>query len=392
MADTKEIDMVGRGIMYGALLLVCLRAAACEFSSGDSGSKIQDSGPSNNSFSLINDSDWELRLIEEIPKAAAPDHIRCIPEGHCWLWNSESIWLTDNSGRWRQVYKLPAEQRRQLDAIESVSMISPQTGWFNTYRGLYKTIDGGVTWNPTSGPVSSKTSGEFRSIFFRDDKRGWLAGGEFRPRLAGEPIVNNAISGDRKEISVATIWQTSDGGTTWQTKDLKRRIGRFIYIQFWNDIGVAFGDAGCVFTNDGGESWKDMQALIPEQKETGDRPPITGAYFPDHDNGWIFTSWLENLSTHDGGKTWKVISSKIASRNSNGEEIVPSTVVFADKRRGLLIAGPAGTGKLLKTADGGKTWFEIAADEHFYDVCWAGEGKGFLLGDKGVYAVSPKRN
>jgi photosystem II stability/assembly factor-like uncharacterized protein len=240
--------------------------------------------------------------------------------------------------------------------------------------------------------LNKEGGGGFSSVIFRDESRGWLAGGEFRPKLVDEPVANNAVSRDGKQISIATIWQTTDGGATWQTKELKRKIGRFLYMEFWNNSGVAFGDAGCVFTNDGGESWKDMQALIPEQKETGDRPAITGAYFVDHDNGWIFTSWLENLSTYDGGRTWNVTSSKIAGRNSNTEEIVPSAVVFADKSRGLLIAGPAGTGKLFKTADGGKTWFEISVGEHFFDVGWTGRDKGLLLGDKGVYAISLHRN
>lgn len=164
-------------------------------------------------------------------------------------------------------------------------------------------------------------------------------------------------------------------------------------MEFWNNKGVAFGDAGCVFTNDGGEKWKDMGRFIPRQEETGERPALTGAHFVDHQSGWIFTSWFENLSTHDGGKTWAVLHSKVNSQSGGtAEEIVPSNVVFADNRRGLMIAGPAGTGKLLKTTDSGVTWFRIpAADEHFYDVNLVGTEKGFLLGDKGIYSIFVKQ-
>jgi photosystem II stability/assembly factor-like uncharacterized protein len=380
--------MASRDIRYGVLLLVCFHAAACQFSSGHSGSKIKESGPSNNSVSMISDSDWELRLINEIPKEASPDHIRCISSGHCWLWNVKSIWLADNAGRWRQVYTLPLEQRKELDAIESVSMISHQAGWFNSHRAIYQTRDGGVNWNPISAPVLNKEGAGFSSVIFRDERRGWLAGGEFRPKLAGEPVVNNAVSGDGKQISIAAIWQTTDGGATWQTKDLKRRIGRFLYMEFWNDTGVAFGDAGCVFTNDGGESWKDMQALIPEQKETADRSAITGAYFVDHDNGWILTSWFENLSTHDGGETWSRFASKVIGPNKDSEYLEPSNVVFANKLEGLLIAGPAGKGSVFKTKGGGKNWTQISANDHFYDLSLSNGAKGFLLGDKGIYSIS----
>ncbi|MGH9971396.1 MAG: WD40/YVTN/BNR-like repeat-containing protein [Pyrinomonadaceae bacterium] len=374
---------------YAILFPMCFQVVSCQSSGGPAMSD-RHSSVSNASASIINDSDWELRLIEELPKTTAPDHIRCGPDGHCWMWSPESIWLEDKAGRWHQAYKLPSAQRQQLDAIESVSMISPQTGWFITYRGLYQTRDGGISWNPAAGPVLIENSSAFRSVFFRNDKLGWLAGGEDRPRLPGEPIVNNAISADGKEILVASIWETIDGGVTWQAKELKRLIGRFTYMEFWNDMGVAFGDTGFVFTDDGGEKWKDMARFIPQQQETGDRPSLTGAYFIDQKSGWIFTSWFENLSTHDGGKTWVVVRSKVSIQNGSGDEIVPSKVVFADKRRGLLIAGPAGTDKLLKTTDGGRTWFEISADEHFYDVSLAGKEKGFLLGDKGIYSISLK--
>ena len=299
--------------------------------------------------------------------------------------------MADSSGHWQQVYALASAQPQQTDAIESVSMISLQTGWFITYRGIYKTLDGGLNWRPASEPVASKSGGGFRSVFFRDENHGWLAGGEFRPRLANEPIVNNAISGDRKEISVASIWQTADGGATWQAKQLKRLVGRFTDMEFWNDIGVAFGDAGCVFTNDNGEKWKDMAGVIPREEQTGERPVTTGAYFVDHNNGWIFTSWFENLLTHDGGKTWAIVSSQVIGQNLNSEEIVPSNVVFADKKSGLLVAGLGDTRKLFKTSDGAKTWFEISANETFYDVSLVGGDKGFVLGEKGIYSLSLKQ-
>src|SRR5713226_9266275 len=144
MEDAKEIDMVGRIIRYAVLLLACFSAAACQFSSGNSGSEIKDSSASHNSTPIIADSDWELKLLNEVPRDASPDHIRCLPSGHCWLWNAKSIWLADNANRWQQVYTLPSAQRKELDAIESVSMISPQTGWFNTHQAIYHTRDGGV--------------------------------------------------------------------------------------------------------------------------------------------------------------------------------------------------------------------------------------------------------
>jgi photosystem II stability/assembly factor-like uncharacterized protein len=71
--------------------------------------------------------------------------------------------------------------------------------------------------------------------------------------------------------------------------------------------------------------------------------------------------------------------------------MVPSNAAFADENRGLLIAGPAGTGKLFKTVDSGKNWVEIVSGEKIYDVTLVGEVKGFLLGDKGIYSISLRR-
>ena len=386
--------MLGRGRLLHAavLLLISVCGTTCQRSRGYVAANSQTVSVNSALAPSISDGGWELKLIEEIPKTIAPDHVRCIPDGHCWLWNVESIWLPDSSGRWRQAYKLSSVQRQQLDAIESVSMISPQRGWFITHRALYQTEDGGINWNPIPGPALSDTDGGFRSVKFRNDRRGWLAGGEFRPRLAGEPIVNNAISGDGKKISVASIWETTDGGLTWQGKELKRQIGRFTYIEFWNDRGVVSGDAGCLFTNDGGETWKDIRAFVPLQKETGERPAISVAFFLDDLTGWILTSWFEILFTHDGGKSWITVRSKVVNQHKSPDEIVPSRVVFVDAKHGLLMGGPAGTGELFETDDGGRTWIEIKAKEHFRDVGLAGGAKAFLLGDKGVYSISLKKD
>src|SRR6266478_2653003 len=107
--------MIDRSAAFWFLLLVGFHASACQSSRGHSTIKSKDSGPINNSVSIVSDSDWELRLMNEIPKEPSPDHIRCNPSGHCWLWNVDSIWLADNTVRWRQVYILPPEQRKELD-------------------------------------------------------------------------------------------------------------------------------------------------------------------------------------------------------------------------------------------------------------------------------------
>ena len=86
------------------------------------------------------------------------------------------------------------------------------------------------------------------------------------------------------------------------------------------------------------------------------------------------------------GKTWSVVRSDTSTQSDEAKGSVPSRGIFIDKDHGLLIAGPAGTGMLLKSSDGGNRWSRVLADDQFYDLSFSG-AKGFVIGRKGIYSI-----
>jgi photosystem II stability/assembly factor-like uncharacterized protein len=69
-------------------------------------------------------------------------------------------------------------------------------------------------------------------------------------------------------------------------------------------VGIAFGDAGCFPTTNGGQQWTDLTRRF-QAYETGECPAVKDAAFIERNNGWILLNNLEILTTGEGGKTWK---------------------------------------------------------------------------------------
>jgi photosystem II stability/assembly factor-like uncharacterized protein len=124
--------------------------------------------------------------------------------------------------------------------IDSLIIISyDRTDTNNTFRTIFKTTDGGESWN------AGNKIPEFRYFdpFFTDMKNGWLAGNI------------NTSSDLRSDL----IYYTSDGGETWETQ-----LDTLLYpqlglssIYFSNNYeGLAYGEGGKIWrTSDGGNNW-----------------------------------------------------------------------------------------------------------------------------------------
>ena len=106
------------------------------------------------------------------------------------------------------------------------------------------------------------------------------------------------------------------------------------------DEGWAVGGFGLIIhTTDGGATW--------EQQPSGTFEALRTVFFIDAMNGWA--SGNTDLFTTDGGQTWQH-----ATRVYPGVGTV-SMISFADQNRGFAVG--SGVRALMKTTDGGRTWF-----------------------------------
>jgi len=111
-------------------------------------------------------------------------------------------------------------------------------------RWLYLTLDGGQSWGAYSLPVP------YGNLEFINSSIGWYLGGR---------------TSDFKEG--ATVYQTYDGGKTWQTNATVWWGGEMEFLNA--NIGWVLAQTGdaraLVRTDDGGFTWKQVQALLLPQ-------------------------------------------------------------------------------------------------------------------------------
>ncbi len=122
------------------------------------------------------------------------------------------------------------------------------------------------------------------------------------------------------------------------------------------------------------------------KKESGTLAWLNSVYFLDEERGWIAGSYGTLLTTNDGGDSWK--SEKRFTKDNIRD------VFFVDEKIGWLLcerdffnAGREPLTYLMKTADGGLTWDNVAlgrGNERLSRIFFAKDKKGYAVGESGA--------
>lgn len=237
--------------------------------------------------------------------------------------------------------------------LYDVFFLNERLGWTVSRTGLYKSTDGGQTWQ------FSKTAWS-DAVFFTSEDRGWATG-----------LYNG-------------VWMTRDGGSYWDFQWINSMPKTYFQSLFFvNDLeGWAAGyhypspfRSIIAHTIDGGYSWEIQNDCLGER---------TWLCFTDQLYGWAVTDSLI-LHTINGGQKW------LEQNSINSNELY--RVHFADRNNGWVV-GAQGT--ILKTSNGGTTWWREKSPTKFtlYSVfainpntAWAC-GDGVILKNENASAVS----
>jgi len=222
--------------------------------------------------------------------------------------------------------------------IGKIHFVSSTEGWISSGKGdLLHTTDAGDNWvvvTPFPDDSVWNSSDPAVSMSWVNQTHGWVI---------------NSIGPEYGNSYGVVIYQTTDGGNSWQKNVLSTTPGDFGFqIQFvdinngwllmWNFSTYV---ATFLKTTDGGSNWV----------------PFSGAgifYFVDANNGWAYYGSGLNgvlppfkiLRTINGGTDW----TEQFTDNVNGRY---NAIHFSDLNNGWVVGD---SGKVLKTTDGGTNW------------------------------------
>jgi photosystem II stability/assembly factor-like uncharacterized protein len=175
------------------------------------------------------------------------------------------VYKSTNAGKtFAKMTTLPA----YTSALGQVVFSDSLYGWlFTNCRGVWRTSDGGQTWNNVMPEYDSCQSGVYYFVW--------------------------ASSLSRNEIYVLedNLYHTTNGGATWDTVNVNGTKAYPYGIYFvTSKHGYWYGQGVTSETTDGGKTWFDAPDVDPKYRNI---------YFTDSLFGFTPEGW-----TSDGGKTW----------------------------------------------------------------------------------------
>ena len=253
-------------------------------------------------------------------------------------------------------------------SILNIEMLNETDGWGVTEEEIVRTNDGGVTWFNVT-PANLADAGYLVFTDFFDATHAWV---QF-------PDMNKYPNGGK-------LYRTTDGGITWEAFTTPFSSGSLHFIDPSNgwmmaDLGVGAGSmAVSVFqTSDGGKTWQRVYTNDPNLAGSGDTLPLGGIknlILPLNDD----TAWVGGVvyapgetylfRTDDAGKTWFNIKLALPEDIAQSELSIQE-LIFLSPTEGLLalrVSSETSQVVVYSTSDGGNTWTQLPVEFEGYGI------------------------
>ena len=259
-------------------------------------------------------------------------------------------------------------------------------------RLILETDDAGASWEERALDLPAEENFRLISVDFSGDE-GWIVGqpglllhstdrGQSWSRLfldtklPGEPYLVTALGRSSAELAtnVGAVYRTRDSGNSWQAevedaagavRDLRRSAdGRYVSVSGLGNFFATWNPGEGVWT--------------PHQRVSSQRLQAMG--FQPDGGLWMLARGAQLRFSADAN-----------SADDWSKPIIPITngygyLDMAWDPSGTIWAG-GGSGTLLSSADGGKTWQKdpVGAQQptNFSRIAFLPDGKGFVLGERG---------
>ncbi len=246
---------------------------------------------------------WQLLSTEPYP--GKQDDIYFIDEQKGWYVNGQGkIYHTaDGGSSWIKQLDKPGTFFRTIAFLDDKTGFAGTVGtdYFPNVQDtipLYKTTDGGMTWNPV--------------LYKGNYVKGLCA-----IDMVREQYINHGVLAYKDHIFAvgrvggpANLMVSHDGGENWESRNLDAECKMLFDIKMFNkleglicaasDGDVSQSNAMILKTNDGGKTWME----IPLVKDQAARQ--FGIGFIDEKHGYVGTM-SQGYETRDGGLSWEKV-------------------------------------------------------------------------------------
>ncbi|MBE0663815.1 MAG: VCBS repeat-containing protein [Bacteroidales bacterium] len=291
-----------------------------------------------------------------------------------WAFGNEQYRTTNGGTNWTQI--------PSLGSTYFMEFYTASFGLAAGNFGQYISYDGGMNWvvspneihafdfiNGTTGLGISNTA-----IYRTTD-----GGSNFASVYSGNPT-DIAFLSDNIAIGIAddTFIRSTDGGLNWSSVDSARERKYLVVVSA--DIVLAWGRSGnypdyddrMFRSTDGGLTWTDLDEVIPD-----------GVYAITVSGSQnIVAAGLEGnmYFSSDSGLTW---TQSFISRGQKPGYLSSTVPAFESSQVGYF---GYGAGFVIKTTDGGASWFQISSGtgESLQDIDRFPDGDMIIVGDNGT--------
>jgi len=333
-----------------------------------------------------------VRVADRPPVDSPNIAVQCANEEACWINTPRILWRSLDGGKtWQEVYRSASDNE-----VSTYYFISEDVGWSISFQSLSKSQDGGKSWTQLSSPLDYPNGEAWAIWFLSDGITGWLAGGLYRSQTtdelkSGVPPNTKDVMG--KKVLEEAIYVTRNGGLSWETQVLPKEIGRILRIKFTNkDQGIAFGERDIYYTVNGGANWQKAtlkRACTGKELFSEDyHAAPSNLFILDSATSWISYTDGRVLKSVDGGRTWcdLVVPGRIQFEPESNKPQYFTNLHFESSGHGW---GLGWDRFLYETRDGGTNWTRVTSEVRFDSMAFPNKVNGFLVSEAGVFHIHP---